>query len=315
MSVFALSILGLGDFVSGLVVASAVLLIVGAIVRWRGNADDSRFEDDYLDRYEAIGLVAEGVVICHWVDEHLLQSVARQKKIGAEPVRVEQGESAASGGSVEAGGKGLSGRVSGDRKQDRRRSFEVPADPNALLSDVLRLLAEGGNLLRDLDMHPRADLFDGEVVDRVLEVAGDNPEAQSARDAVRALQQSVLRERKQKEFEDLGGEARFALIDSEWRVSHENGEVWLELTKLRPITYYGDRVPSEDLVEMPMGLSLVVNAAPDKLTGQGKDSLGPQKKVRLSVLGMTASFSPQASDGEHPSRLFITPIAIFSRVQ
>ncbi|HEY4098089.1 MAG TPA: hypothetical protein VGM33_21380 [Baekduia sp.] len=308
--------IGIGDTWTGIAIP---ILTVAAISfgfilrdmwetrRWRNS---SRY--DAYDRRP----VTRGTVICDWVDLPVLTSIARQKSVAPEPVRVERGEGTTTSGSLDARPKGIGARIGRERRDDVKEFYELTQDPNALLVKVLGKIADDGHLADDLDESFGAVAFSGDTLDEMIRAAKQSPELEAARQAIRTLQETATQERILDRWRFIAQEPKFALVESTWRVDRVGDDVyWMALTKLRQGEYppgpgYGNPPEVPTLVDIPGDMALVAKFDPAKLTDSGKGRLvNGSRDVRAAVFGMTANL-----DEEH-NNLWITPIAVFARIE
>jgi hypothetical protein len=188
---------------------------------------------------------------------------------------------------------------------------------------VLKALDDGGTLRQDVDRVPYVEMFGGRIVEEVFSIARDNPQVDEARRAIQNLQHTALTDEMRKLYRRLGGdEPNFVLIESEWHVSDENGELWLQLSTLRPraetgyVDEEGHGPDPAEAVDMPEKLSLVVRLPKSDLTERGKDRLVTGADRKVSVLGTTGYFEEGIAKGSEyeTDRLWVTPIAAFARI-
>lgn len=284
-------------------------------------------EEQTYELYEGAGPLMRGVLICDWVDVAVLSTVAQQKRVEPQPVRAEHGQRTKGSGGGQVGPRSARAKIGREREQEQRSFYEFEQDPNALLVEVLRKLRREHALEMDLDMAAAPNPLSEEMLDSMLHIARERPEVEAARDALRVFRDNSMREAKVEEFKRAATETKFVLIESEWRVSDENGEreFWLDLTRLRPSGVYYDGPHSAEYphgcyderppsampkpLPMPEDLRLSVRLPVDKFTDQGRGRLTDRAIVKAGVFGTTATFSAGHS------RLFITPIAVFARVE
>lgn len=323
---------GLPWWASALIIAAVLVVLFMLWISWPWAWVMERRhrhldEEQEYELYGGPAPVTRGVLICDWVDTAVLSTVAQQKNVEPQPVRTEHGRTTMGSTSGQIGPRALRGKLGRDRQQEQRSYFEFEQDPNALLVEVLRKLKREHALEMDLDVVASPNPLSEEMLDNMLTIARERPELEAARDALRTFRDNSMREAKVEEFKRAASETKFVLIESEWRVTDENGdrEFWLSLTKLRPPAYYdGTGSPDNAMgryeyegrarsnmepVPMPDDLNLSVRLPADKFTDQGRGRLTDKSVVKAGVFGTTAQFTPSYS------RLFITPIAVFARIE
>lgn len=322
----AVSILGLGEFWTGVLAPIVVGLAFWLVLASTDYFDHWPWQSmNYdLDDVPDSPPVARGVLVCDWVDVELLASIARQKKVEPEPVRIEKGEARTHSGGVDAGPKWLRLKRRGGRQSDQRSFYEFANDPNAMLAAVLSALEREGGLYQELDVQPYANLLNSDVLNQVLAAAHDQPEAQTARDAIESIQQDAITLQKRNELQEVvKHERRFIFVESRWRVTdegvHEAGdEFWLELVTLRPAANaaYYRRDDETAAIPVPPALSIAVRVSADRLTPTGKHRISDGRVIEAGVLATIEQMARLTLVGSHPvtDRLFLTPVAVFARV-
>ena len=246
------------------------------------------------------GRADAGVILCDYVDEQRLASIARQKGIEPEPNRRERGSTTSRGGEIGAQTKGISGKIKRDRASEEREYFDVEKDPNTALVAVLGYLENEGALSRNVGHVPPFGLDDETL--ELVRAAQSEVSTDDLRDSVIVMQKLA-------EWGDLveGRSDPFVLVESEWSVTEREGTGRrLELLKLRPpyLAYDGEMSANEEGSPVPKGLRLVVDLPVGATVGDRlADAPGT---VKAGVLATVAHFD--ASTG-----LRLRPIAVFSR--
>jgi hypothetical protein len=120
-------------------------------LRYRSSDDD--------ELYAEPGPIDRGTILCDYVDQDTLTSVATQLDIPVTPTRVEEDTRRSSG--MTARFKGLGG----DRRREAgRKEIRGPIDdPSVLVRQVLKVLNERDELNRRLDRVPSVDIYEGSV--------------------------------------------------------------------------------------------------------------------------------------------------------
>lgn len=309
---------GIGDTPTGFALG-ILTLVVGVpafflLETWWNERRHRRFRSESGHR-----LVTRGVLICDWVDSTVLTTVAKQRGVAAEPIRLERNEGGTVDIGVEARAKRLGGRWSKERRHEVTEFYDLPQDPNALLVKVLGKLRDDEALTVDLEEAWNDRLpFNDDNLDEVIRTAKDAPEMEAARTALRALRQNMettsLLER-WRHAAELS--PRFVLVETEWHVrhvpSHEPTTVDLSLAKLRereypPDPYYGNPPETPTLIDLPPGVAMLVSLEAGRLTEQGRSRLKNGTIVKAGVLATTGVFDSEGSFG-------LTPIAVFARVE
>lgn len=305
MVTFAFSVLGLSEFVTGLLLGVVVGLIIFPALFvlsdwWSSRRIESRAwreEMEYPD--ESAG---SGTLLSDYVDEKTLATIARQKGLEPEPTRRERATSSTRGGDIGGGAHGFRARFRRERRQDEREVFDVEKDPNAVLAALLAHLEREGELDRSVDRAPVLP-----IDDRTMELVRDIQQGQSLAD----LRESLIVAEKRRELESIVERAPFVLIESEWTVSVTGPAVAMSLRTLRPRPYGYDRYergPSDEEsqpVVLPEGLSISPVFPTEGLTDPVKSRLREGAVVIAGVLATVLS----ASEG----RLELAPIAVFGR--
>lgn len=330
MVTIALSLFGLPDFWSGVLLTVAALVVLIWLVfstDFFEHAPWPFFRERYED-FEAEHQqrrITGGVLICDWADMQVLATVAKQKQVEPDPDRMERGEANTTGGMVEGGGRRgiLRGKLSRERKRDERAYYELTKDTNALLVRVLRKLLDDHAITTDVDSVWGPNLLGGEMLDDVIHIARDKPQVEAAREAVRALQAAAVEQHKAEEWSMLAAQPRFVLIESEWEVGKvlilaggdgEPEHYELRLRKLRQGVDYSmpheiyDSPSAGQPIDMPNDLRLVTRLTPEQLTEQGKSRMRDKGTITAGVFGTTATFERENGT------LVVTPIAVFARV-
>jgi hypothetical protein len=263
--------------------------------------------------------VTRGVVICDWVDVEVLASIARQKGLAPEPVRVERGEELSRAHRLQGAFKVLTGGFERGKKQETREFYEPIRDPNELLLRVVGLLDEQRALVDTLDELPTGGGFDPAMIDELVQAARSTVEREAAAATISQLQATMIERRKGDHWLWAAEEPRFVLLESEWWVewpqtadADEAGWFYLNLSKLREPTLApgpssGNPPESPTLVGMPGDLGLHVRLSTGHLTPQGTARLRAGNTVKAGVFGTTASYE----DGD----MWVTPVAVYSRVE
>ena len=300
------------SFVNFLVGVSAALAI-SLLATWRRV---SRLESR-IDTAPERRPVTRGVVICDWVDPKVLSSIAEQKGLGPDPVRLERAEESRRSRGITGGLRLFAGRAEREAKSDLRAFYELTQDPNALLVRVLGKLDADGPLADDLDKITAAPLLDEAMLERLVQAARGTTEVDAARTAISRLQASWIIQQKTEQWSWIAQEPRFVLVENKWSVEFPDDEdesEWFFLT-LRQLSEAtapaspktGTSPEFSAAVDMPENLGMHVRLPRANLTAQGRARLVDAGVVNAAVLGTTARFEDES--------LWITPIAVFARVE
>jgi hypothetical protein len=309
---FAFSIFGLSEtlsviliFAAGLAAAPLLFFAWFFLSEWWTSRTIRRRSDWRDEMSHPEGLAESGLLLCDYVDERTLASIAKQKGIEPEPNRRERGTATSRGGDIGAGFHGARAGLFRKRDREEREYFDVEKDPNAVLGAVLRRLERDGELDRTVGNTPFLPLDQ-----RTLELVRDAQEGQPVGDDVVAR---LVRAEKRQEFDGIVERSPVALIESEWRVDVTGAVVSMSLRLLRPGYLAYDRYgPGRDAVEntqptpVPDGLSISASFPTEGLTDPVKTRLTDGAVVNA---GMLATVSAYRGDG----RLELAPIAVFGR--
>lgn len=313
----ALDPIGIGATWTGVVIGAVGLVVVSfvyfAIWDWRDTRRSN--EEDTTERdYYGNAAAARGTLLCDWVDDELLRTVARQQGVPLEPTRIERGEGSVSsfGGQASPPG-GFLARFGKERRSDHRAYYDVSQDSNALLRDVLKALIEKGSLTVELDALYAAGIpfgFDDRYLDEFIRTAKGAPELDEARNALRALADSHAREGLSARWRSFAEDLRFTLVDSAWEVSGTGDALSLRLAKVRRFdtsaTPAGGRY---DTVETPPGLNMTLALDRSFLTTQGRARLIPGSQVKAAAFATIGAFDEAANE------LRLSPVAVFARIE
>ena len=301
------SLFGLSESLSVLAVFVAGLLALPALfwlAEWRDSRRMRRDEGDWRDEMtHRDGRAVGGLVLCDYVDEQKLASIAKQKGMEPEPSRRERGMSTTRGGDVAASARGLRARIGRERRRDEREWFDVEKDPNDVLRAALERLERDGDVDRSVGHTPRLGL-DNRTIERLRESTQD--------ESVDDLRERLIVAEKTRELEGIVERSPLVLIESDWRVEVTGAAVSMGLKTLRPAYLAHDGYghgPDPDVamtaVPLPPGLSISATFPADGLTEKVTTRLRDGATVRAGVLATVGTYR----DG----RLDLAPIAVFGR--
>lgn len=244
-----------------------------------------------------------GTLLCDYVDENSLASIANQKGIEPEPNRRERGRSTTRAGDLGGGGRSIRARFRRERREDEREVFNVEKDPNAVLRAVLERLERDGDLDRSVGHAPPLGL-DDRTLERVREVQEDV--------SIGDLRERLIVAEKLREFDAIVERAPFVLIESEWRLRAMDSGVTMTLAMLRPgyLAYerYGHGPDSDETskaIDVPNGLRVSAGVPSGNLLDAVKTRMVDGAVLHAGVLATVASYR----DGN----LELAPIAVFGR--
>lgn len=300
---FAFSIFGLSEglsvalvYVAGFLTLPFGLLLSEVWSDWRSRRRAERTAD--LDAAVSDGPVSAGrLVLCDYIDEKKLASIAKQQGIDPEPTRLERGSSTTRAADAGAGGHGARLGMRRERQRDEREWFDIERDPNAVLRAVLGRLEGASQVDRSVGTMPILGL-DDDTLGRLR----DAKQGESVDD----LRERMIVAEKCREFEGILERSPFVLIDGNWRVGADAGVISMTLGSLQP-TYtsheYGRGPDGTAPIAMPGALSITAAFPENDLIDKAKARLTNGATVRAGVLATVAIYR----DGQ----LKLAAIAVF----
>jgi hypothetical protein len=246
----------------------------------------------------------EPVLVPDYVDRDLLEDIARQKGLQVDRVQWEVGESETEteetasevGMALGAPGASLSSKLAAREARGhgrhRARTSDRLYDTRSLLGEVVEALDRDGELRRDLAYVPDAAQFEALFLQQLMYVWGEweldgVPDEDPRKELDRAVDSLAnetiqrLTAAKEAELEAAipgRGEAKFALIETEWKVTVNDDGTQLRNEWLVEADE-DDRVETSALVPD----LIVVPIDPGKLVGMGEQRVkeGPSRWWRV----------------------------------
>jgi hypothetical protein len=299
----------------GLVGLFALIIVASFLL------EDFRLSRIEQDRFALEpGPVDRGTALPCWCNDDLLKGVAKQHQIDGTPAKVEKSNGFGISLSLPFGGKGKADRGS-------KVTVEPYDDSGELILRLLAALDKKGELnqtadrisVHDLQVDPLLALsagpesaasffeqwLDKHYPNGLGNVSSDDL-AQKLAEMSAEFPEEQLRERIADAHLTLAkNEGSVILLEGEWDVAGDDGDLLLERTDLRVAAHDQD-VPKS--LPMPAGVSIHVRVE-GELTRHGKNCMvGVTRPIRGCVMGTVRQHVPSTGCLE------IAPIAIFQRL-
>lgn len=290
----------LDPFILTAAVLAAGGTVITSLAAFLQSRRNGRSVDHLAQQIDAKGRVErDGVLLCDYVDQDALSTVADQFGVTRVPDEVERTRGRRTSRRAGVGAVGVSAGMGDESSSEQRELYRHPTDFNILTCDVLAKLDALRQLFRDLLRVPPIGPA------RLKEIAAEHPDVTNVDELLSQAHGST----KLQDFELAVKMGVFLLVESEWLVlAQESGTPsLLAATRLGTV---------EEHVEFPPGVRLVVPVdagfSPEieyaLVTAHGRQRLRAGQHVLGSVFGRPGSFDPDSGT------LTITPIVIFSRV-